>query len=75
MQDVWFRSRIETSNRFYDLDHASDELDDGVESRGEIKEGGSGIALYQIPEEAGNYSWNLEEMRQDIAAERRQSYS
>ncbi|EMA19256.1 hypothetical protein [Haloarcula argentinensis] len=68
MQDVWFRSRIETDERFYDLAHASDGLSSGIQSRGEIKQGGSGVALYQIPTGTGSYSWNLEEMRQDVEA-------
>jgi hypothetical protein len=71
MQDVWFRSRVETSERFYDLDHGTADLTDGVQSRGEIKQRASGIALYQIPEDAENYSWNLEEMRQDVEATNR----
>lgn len=70
MEDLWFRSRVETEERYYDLDHATGELVDGVQSRGTIKEGGSGIALYQIPADAESYGWNLEETRQDIAARR-----
>jgi hypothetical protein len=68
MQDVWFRSRIETDERFYDLEHASDELSNGIQSRGEIKQGSSGVALYQIPTDVASYSWNLEEMRQNVEA-------
>lgn len=68
MSDVWFRSRVETSDRFYNLDHASDLLSDGVQSRGEIKTGGTGTALYQIPTDESTYSWNLQEMRQDVEA-------
>lgn len=70
MEDVWFRSRVETDERFYDIDHGSAELADGVQSRGEIKQGASGIALYQIPEDVDAYSWNLEEMRQGVVAEK-----
>lgn len=69
MEDVWFRSRVETSNRYYDLDHGTSDLTDGMQSRGDIQEGGHGIALYQIPEDEDTYSWNLEEMRQDVDAE------
>ncbi|MBU4341857.1 MAG: hypothetical protein KJ928_04620 [Candidatus Altiarchaeota archaeon] len=68
MQDVWFRSRIETSERFYDLDHTTDKLKNGIQSRGMIKSGGEGIALYQIPVNEDSYSWNLEKMRQDVKA-------
>lgn len=66
MEDVWFRSRIETGDRFYELDHATADLSDGIQSRGEIKKGGFGIALYQIPQDADTYEWNLDEMQQDI---------
>jgi len=69
MEDVWFRSRVETTDRFHDLDHATADLSNGVQSRGEIKEGGSGIALYQIPEDQDTYEWNLADMRQDVEAE------
>ena len=66
MEDIWFRSRVETQDRFYDLDHASDQLSDGVQSRGEIKQDGSAIALYQISENSEFVSWNLDETQQDI---------
>ncbi len=68
MQDIWFRSRVETSTRFYDLDHATGDLVDGVQSRGDIKQGGSGIALYQIPADTDTYAWNLEQTQQNIEA-------
>lgn len=71
MEDVWFRSRLETSDRFYNLDHASGELTNGIQSRGSIQEGGSGLALYQIPEDENTYRWNIEEMRQDVQANER----
>jgi hypothetical protein len=66
MEDIWFRSRVETEERFYELDHASDELTDGIQSRGSIKQGGNGIALYQIPEDSEFVRWNLEETNQNI---------
>lgn len=72
MQEMWFHSRIETSDRFYDLDHGTRDLVDGVQPRGEIKESGSGIALYQIPEDEGRYLWNLEDVRQDVHAEKQE---
>jgi len=68
MQEIWFRSRIETETRFYDLDHATDKLADGVQSRGGIKAGGRGIALYQIPEDVTAYEWNLDETHARIEA-------
>jgi len=70
MEDVWFRSRVETSSRFHDLDHGTADLSNGVQSRGEITQGGEGIALYQIPEDADTYEWNLEDMQQDVEAEK-----
>ncbi|MFC5970560.1 hypothetical protein ACFPYI_04375 [Halomarina salina] len=71
MEDVWFRSRVETSERFFDLDHGTADLTDGVQSRGEIKQGASGIALYQVPQDVNRLSWNLDEMRQNVDAQRR----
>lgn len=70
MEDIWFRSRVETSDRFYDLDHATDDLRKGIQSRGDIQEGGEAIALYQIPDGQNSYSWNLQETRQDIDAKK-----
>jgi hypothetical protein len=66
MEDIWFDSRVETSQRYYDLDHATDELVDGVQSRGAIKQGSSGIALYQIPTDSDTYEWNIEQTDQNI---------
>ncbi len=68
MEDIWFRSRVETSERFYDLDHTTDKLKDGIQSRGSIKAGGKGVALYQIPVDEETYSWNLEKTHMDIEA-------
>lgn len=71
MEDIWFHSRVETDDRLHELDHASDELGDGIQSRGSIQEGGYGIALYQIPEDSEFVAWNLDELPQDIRMERR----
>lgn len=70
MEDLWFRSSIETSNRLFDLDHATGDLVDGIQSRGDIKQGGSGIGLYQVPEDADTFEWNLEETQQNIEAKK-----
>lgn len=67
MQDVWFNSRAETPARFYTLDHATADLELGVQSRGSIKSGGKGIALYQIPDDVSTYSWNLGLLDQRVA--------
>lgn len=71
MEDIWFRSRVETNDRFHELNHVSDELTDGIQSRGNIAEGGYGIALYQMPENSDFVSWNLEETHQNIEANKR----
>jgi hypothetical protein len=71
MEDLWFRSRVETEDRFYDLDHASGDLTDGIQSRGDIQEGGYGLAVYQIPDDREFVDWNLDETHQDIRAQER----
>ena len=71
MEDLWFRSRVETEDRFYDLDHASGDLTDGIQSRGDIPEGGYGLAVYQIPDDREFVDWNLDETHQDIRAQER----
>lgn len=71
MMETWFESRVETSDRFYDLDHATSQLRFGVQPRGAIKSGHSGIALYQIPIQETTYSWNLDNSHQRVLARRR----
>lgn len=61
MEDVSFNSRIETEDRYHDLDYASGEIPEGVQSRRAVQEGGEAIAVYQIPEGAGVVGWDLSE--------------
>jgi hypothetical protein len=71
MQEMWFESRIETVERFYDLDHATGELKMGVQSRGAIKSGFSGLALYQIGLDETVLSWDLNNLNQKVMARER----
>ena len=68
MQEMWFESRVETSSRYYDIDRATIDLRLGVQARGAIKEGSSGIALYQVPENETTFTWNLENLTPTVSA-------
>jgi hypothetical protein len=71
MSEIWFDSRLETSSRLYQLDHGSADAELGVLSRGTIQTGGDGRALYQVPERASSFSWNLAELDQDATTVKR----
>lgn len=64
MEDLWFRSRIDTGERYQSVDAQTDNaLADGIESRGSILEGGSADILYQAPTFSEEYTWNLSGLR------------
>lgn len=71
MQDVWFNAFFETSERLYDVAHASSEVEDGVESRGSIREGGRGVVLHEYPPSprGGPVGWNTSVMDQSVGGE------
>lgn len=60
MEDLWFRSRIDTGERYQPADARTDDaLENGIQNRGQILEGGSGDILYQSPTFADSFIWNL----------------
>ena len=75
MEDVWFNRRIETADRYHDLDHATGEIPKGIQSRGAVQEGGEAVAVYQSLAGAAVVGWDLSEMDQKIEAEERRAMS
>lgn len=64
MEDLWFRSRIDTGERYQPADAQTDNaLANGIESRGAVIDGGSADILYQAPTFAKEYTWNLSGLR------------
>lgn len=69
MEDLWFRSRIDTGERFQPADaQTNNALENGIENRGSITEGGSGDILYKAPTFADRYTWNLSGLRRQTVA-------
>lgn len=64
MEDLWFRSRIDTGERYQPADAQTDNaLENGIEDRGTIIEGGTGDILYKAPTFVEQYTWNLSGLR------------
>jgi len=68
MQEVWFRGFLETEERLYAVAHDSSEVENGVESRGSIREGGRGVILHDYPPSPRSdvVGWNTSIMRQSV---------
>ncbi len=68
MQEVWFRGFLETEERLYAVAHDSSEVENGVESRGSIREGGRGVILHGYPPspQSDVVGWNTSIMRQSV---------
>jgi hypothetical protein len=68
MQEVWFRGLLETEERLYAVAHDSSEVENGVESRGSIREGGRGVILHDYPPspQSDVVGWNTSVMRQSV---------
>lgn len=68
MQEVWFRGFIETEERLYAVAHDSSEVENGVESRGSIREGGRGVILHNYPPSPRSdvVGYNTSVMRQSV---------
>lgn len=49
MEDVWFNGLFETEQRYYTVSVLTDQVENGVESRGAIREGGRGVTLHEYP--------------------------
>lgn len=49
MEDVWFRGLTETDERYYTVSPLTDQVEDGIESRGAIREGTRGVMLHAYP--------------------------
>jgi len=70
VEDVWFRSGLQVGNRRASIDYgANRSVKRGMRSRGEIKEGYVGHALYVVPEDTSDISWYTEEMLQSVTIE------
>lgn len=64
MEDLWFRSRIDTGERYKPANaQTEDALENGIESRGSVLEGGSADILYKAPSFTDSYTWNLSGLR------------
>lgn len=71
MEDLWFHSRLDTGER-YKTPHVdtNEVLKNGIDSRGEIIEGGTAEILYEVPTYADLYEWNLSGLeRQTVGGE------
>lgn len=69
MEDLWFRSRIDTGERYKPANtQTEDALANGIESRGSVLEGGSADILYRAPSYAESYTWNLSGLRRQTVA-------
>jgi hypothetical protein len=69
MEDLWFRSRIDTGERYKPANaQTEDALENGIESRGSVLEGGSADVLYKAPTFAEDYTWNLSGLRRQTVA-------
>lgn len=70
IEDVWFRSGLEVGNRRASIDYgANRSIERGMRSRGEIKEGYTGHAVYIVSEDTDDASWYTDEMRQSVTIE------
>ena len=49
MGDIWFNGLFETEERYYTISPLTDQVENGVESRGQIREGGQGVLLHAYP--------------------------
>lgn len=54
MEDVWFNGLFETEQRYYTVSALTDQVKNGVESRGAIREGGWGVTLHKYPPSPGS---------------------
>jgi len=68
MEDLWFRSRVDTGERYKPANAQSDTLENGIESRGSVLEGGSANILYKAPTYSNSYTWNLSGLRRKTVA-------
>lgn len=69
-EDVWFNGLFETDERYYTVAHATSDLERGIESRGAIREGGSGIVLHRYPPGGAEpVGWNLSATDQSVGGE------
>ncbi|QLG61976.1 hypothetical protein [Halorarum salinum] len=49
MEDVWFNGLFETEQRYYTVSKQTDGAEDGIESRGAIRQGSGGVTLHEYP--------------------------
>lgn len=49
MEDVWFNGLFETEQQYYTVSALTDQVENGVESRGAIREGSRGVTLHEYP--------------------------
>lgn len=54
MEDVWFNGLFETEQRYYVVSALTDQVENGVESRGAIRNGGRGVTLHEYPSSPGS---------------------
>lgn len=71
MEDVWFNAFFETEERLHEVSHDSSDVEDGVKSRGSIRQGGRGIILHAYPPSPGSelVGWNTSAMDQSVGGE------
>lgn len=71
MEDVWFRGFAETEERLYAVNHDSSDVSNGIESRGGLREGGTGIVLHSYPPSPKSefMGWNTSIMDQSVNGE------
>jgi hypothetical protein len=71
MEDVWFNAFFETEERLHDVSHDSSDVEDGVESRGSIRQGGRGVVLHHYPPSPQGQlvGWNTSPMDQSVGGE------
>jgi hypothetical protein len=70
VEDVWFRSKLRVGNRQAEIDYATNRyVKRGMRTRGEIKEGYTGYAIYIVPEGSDNPTWITDEMEQSVTIE------
>lgn len=71
MQDVWYNAYFETEERLYAVDHASSEVEDGVEFSGSMRKGGRGVTLHDYPPTPASalVGWYMSVMEQSVGGE------
>lgn len=70
-QEMWFRGFAETEERLYAVSHDSPELIKGIEARGRVEEGDTGIILHPYPRspQSDVIGWNTSLMGQSVDGE------